>query len=281
MVKRKLDLPSEATKKRRLSIISSRDANPSDKNGYAQCFKMVTAKMHVCVPPSFADNPVQGIKKAHLDRLIMTYYAAVEGVVIAHQDMKLLGQDTEGSGAPVAKIMNDSPFSYLWIQSDFLVWSPLPGDHIEGWVSVQSPGHIALLVHDTFNATIKRADIPESWQFVHSEDDETDSKSLGYWVDNSGNKVEGKLSFDVKTFNVSGRTPLIVGSLLTLQDVQLPSMEKTPVPSVPEEAIVGDDEDAEDDDAVVMVAPNSSDEESSDSDSSSASAKNDDDDDNE
>ncbi|PRT55659.1 DNA-directed RNA polymerase I subunit RPA43 [Wickerhamiella sorbophila] len=268
MVKRKLDLPSESTKKRRLSIISSKDANPSDSNGFAQCFKTVTAKMHVCVPPSSAADPVLGIRKSHLDRLVMTYFAPAEGVVIAHQNMKLLGQDTEGTGAPVAKIMNDSPFSYLWIQSDFLVWSPASGDHIEGWVSVQSPGHIALLIHDTFNATIKRADIPETWQFVHSEDDETDSKSLGYWVDSNGNRIEGKLAFDVKTFNVSGRTPLVVGSLLTVKDVQLPTIEKTPIASVPEEAIA-EDEDDDDDDAVVAVAPNSSDEES-DSDSSSS-----------
>ena len=270
MLKRKLDLPAEASKKRRTSVISSKDANPSDTDGMAQCFKLVTVRMHVSIAPAFLHNPVEGIRKSHLDRLVMSYYAPVEGVVIAHSNLKLLGQDTEGSGPAVAKIMNDSPYSYLWIQTDFLVWSPAPGDFISGWVSVQSPGHIALLIHETFNATIKRADIPETWQFVHSEDDETDSKSLGYWTDANGNRIEGKVFFHVKSFNVSGRTTLVLGSLLTPKDVRLPSIQETP-PADTKESV------SEEPEPEVKYASSSedsdSDSENDDSESASSSSK--------
>jgi DNA-directed RNA polymerase I subunit RPA43 len=76
------------------------------------------------------------------------------------------------------------------------------------------------------------------WQFIPNEADEgapdtttTDEdvpiakggsqpRSLGYWVDGSGERVDGKLRFTVKAFNVSGRVVSVQGTLLPLGQVR-------------------------------------------------------------
>lgn len=225
--------------------------NPLDTEGISECFRKVSASLYVSFAPLYALNPVAGIKAQHLDPLVMTYFTPVGGVVLGHSNMRVSGQEegNESSKQPaVAKIMYDSPFAFLWISVDFLVWKPQPTDVIEGWINLQSPSHIGLLIHDTFNATIKRDAIPIDWTFIPNQADEEeeedlaltsavdraaaemekgdseiknetknlfqDPKSLGYWLDGQGTKIEGKIRFSVKSFIVSGRFVSVQGSLL-------------------------------------------------------------------
>lgn len=231
-------------------------SNPLDSEGVSECFHRISTSLYVSLAPVYALNPVAGIKAQHLDPLLMSYFAPVGGVVLGHLNLRLSGQDEatgtekEKSSQPVfAKVMYDSPFAFLWISVDLLVWKPQPNDVLEGWVNLQSPSHIALLIHDTFNATIKRDVIPTDWEFIPNQADEEeeedlalassvdravtemekenseaaknerkslfrDPKSLGHWIDGQGKKIEGKIRFSVKSFHVSGRFVSVQGSLL-------------------------------------------------------------------
>lgn len=229
MVKRKnVEEDATGTKRRRQSIISSDDANPIDQNSISQCFKTISVKMYAAVAPIYAMDAAEGIRQQYLDPLIMNYYNLAGGVVLSYSNLRLLGQNrnpTKKAEPAFVKIINDSSYGHTWMLVDMLVWAPTRGDQVEGWISVQSPSHIALLIHNTFNATIRREDIPPDWYFVPKQDEEdSDTRSLGYWYDADGQPIDGKLSFAVKHFKVSGKTVLVQGSLLTSDDVRLPTI---------------------------------------------------------
>lgn len=229
MVKRKnVEEEVSGAKRRRQSIISSDEANPLGQDNISECFKHVTIKMYAAIAPMYAMNAAEGVRQQYLNPLIMNYYGLANGVVLSYSNLRLLGQHrnpTKKGEPALVKIINDSPYGYTWVLVDMLIWSPVRGDQVEGWVSVQSPSHIALLIHNTFNATIRREDIPPDWQFIPAQDEEdSDTRSLGYWCDSNGQAVEGKMSFTVKHFRVTGRTVLVQGSLLTFDDVRLPTI---------------------------------------------------------
>lgn len=187
----------------------------------------------------------------------MTYFPSVEGVVLSYSNLRLLGKDEDLNVQPgeavMAKVMYDSPFSYLWIAVDFLVWRPQAGDKVEGWVNLQSPSHIGLLIHDTFNASIKREAIPSDWYFEPLQADEEAEydenseladtvdaaaaelekteqavanktkqqfkgpKVLGHWFDANGTRVEGKLKITIRSVNVNGKFITVQGALIDLE----------------------------------------------------------------
>lgn len=199
--------------------------NLVSEDGISQCFRFVKVRMHVYLAPAFQESPLEGLKKQHLDPLLLNYNAEAHGVVVSYSNVRLLRR--KGTSESLGEIINECPFSFYWITADLLVWEPQREDVVEGWVSVQSPGHIALLINDTFNASIKRAEIPASWEFVPQDEDEDGKKSLGYWKDADGNRVDGKLQFTVKRFLHEGRTVLVLGSLLTAEDVVPPQLEES------------------------------------------------------
>lgn len=240
MAKRKLEMEAKSRAKKRKVHESA--VNPKNSEGISQCFQKVSTSLYLSLAPIYVSEPYKGICIQHLDPLLMTFFEATGGVVVAHFNLRLHG-DYERNGSSsssrshiIAKIQYDSPFAFTWVSVDFLVWKPARGDVIEGWISLQSPSHIGLLVHDIFNATIKRDSIPKDWKFIPNEEDEVavsitpetpetpaagtgtfrdcDPKSLGYWVDGKGKRIDGKLQFTVKSFNVSGRLVSVQGSLL-------------------------------------------------------------------
>lgn len=231
-------------KRRQSSAFQPLTTNPKNENGIAECFHKVNVWLYVSLAPAFLSNPTEGIRVQHLDPLLMTYYPQAGGVVLAHYNLKIRGQ-TRDDPAVMAKVMYDSPIAYLWINVDLLVWKPMAGDVVEGWINLQSPSHVGLLIHDTFNASIKRDSIPSEWQFIPNEADEgaadsapaTDEdvpskgsqpRSLGYWVDGSGQRVDGKLRFTVKAFYVTGRVVSVQGTLLPLGQVREDLTQRTP-----------------------------------------------------
>jgi DNA-directed RNA polymerase I subunit RPA43 len=226
-------------------LVTVSSTNPKDDRNLSECFHKVTTHLYVSLAPVHTHEPLKGIKQQHLDPLLMSYFPPAEGVVLAHYNLKLCGQDEKSSqdeDRPVmARIMYDSPFAYMWISVDLLVWKPMPGDVLEGWINLQSPSHIGLLVHDTFNVTIKRDAIPKGWVFIPNqadddnvgedadEEDNTNDKgssnqsgprSLGHWIDETGSRIDGKLRFTVKSLNVSARIVSVQGSLLKPGEVR-------------------------------------------------------------
>lgn len=238
---------------------------PLNGEGISECFYKFPTSVYVSLAPVYSLDPVAGVKAQHLDPLLMTYFPAARGIVLAYYNLRLSGRQNKEesviSKPPMAsKVCSDRPITFLWISVDFVIWRPKPDDLIEGWVCLQSPFYINLLIHDTFRATIKRDDIPPDWSFISSEVKEPEDNktltsfmdhtinqievkdtdntrksqtifrnphSLGYWVDGKGNKIVGKLRFLVKSFDVSGRTASVQGIIPKFRCAKNNSQDRT------------------------------------------------------
>lgn len=229
IAKRQADDEPSAPKrlKTHLDLPSS---NPVGPDGISECFQTFSTSLYLSLAPCHIQNPVNGIKSQHLDPMIMTYLPKAKGVVLSYSNIALSQDnqlvDSEGNPILVARTADSSPYVFLWVDVDFLVWKPEVNDVLEGYVYMQTASHIGLLVHDTFNASIKYFNIPSDWQFVPSQADEyvddeastekLDSKfkSFGHWVDGSNAKIEGKLTFTIKTIHTTGRVVSVEGTLV-------------------------------------------------------------------
>ncbi|ANZ76866.1 BA75_03837T0 [Komagataella pastoris] len=237
MSKRSITDEEEDSSKRRLTGIIPHSSNPI-KNGVSQCFYKFSTNLYVSLAPCYVQDPVKGIRKQHLDSLIMSYFPEAKGIVLSYNNIKLSPENLQDSYT-VAKISGESPFAFLWCSVDFLIWRPQVGDVVEGWAYLQTQSHIGLLVHDTFNATLRNSNIPSTWRFIPNEADEVDEdyeedgagengaesfRSLGYWVDQDNNPVDGKIKFTVKSIHTAGRVVSLEGTLLK------PETEKDSLP---------------------------------------------------
>lgn len=266
--KRKLDNFEHSSSKKTKGSSNKLSIDP--KTGLSQCFSLVHTTLYLPLAPCYILKPNFGIQTQHLDPLLLSWYGPLGGVILAYQNLKLLGQSEEEQevanedSEAFGKIIHESPYSYFWISVDFLIWKPQPGQVIKGDVNFQASSHISLLVHGVFLANIRREDIPESWQFVFFEADENAEnsedvqggeegeqgssqaadavnkiaddiqeeemkkngeytkakemqnavKSLGYWVDENGQKVNDTLRFNVKRIFSSGKVVSLQGTLL-------------------------------------------------------------------
>ncbi|QLQ81702.1 hypothetical protein HG537_0F04630 [Torulaspora globosa] len=235
-------------------------------DGISNCVVRVPVSMYVSVAPVYAETPLQGIMKQHLNPMVMKYNSKVNGVVLGYKDLTILDacpleDKSEGDGKLI-KLTADTPFGFTWCQVVLYVWQPQIGDVLEGWIFIQSASHIGLLIHDTFNASIKKNHIPSDWTFVHEEEevqegsdsqsrDETDEKndgsqferrSMDHWVDADGEKVDGKLKFVVRNVYTTGRVISIEGSLILDGNEAKERSQAENLPVVSNRKIVFDDE---------------------------------------
>ncbi|CAD1810431.1 unnamed protein product [Candida parapsilosis] len=181
----------------------------------SECFKTVSTSLYVSLAPTFNNDPVIGIKQQHLDSLVMKFHPKLKGVVLSYSNIEL---ETEAHDQNLAKIEGSSPFTFIWVNVQFLIWSPSVGDILEGDIFMQTPSHLGILICDVFNASIKRYNIPMGWSFTSNQQDEVvesgDKKSYGYWSDENGQKVDGKIKFTVKNVYTTGRVVSIEGTLI-------------------------------------------------------------------
>ncbi|KAM3125366.1 hypothetical protein CJJ07_001515 [Candidozyma auris] len=213
-----------AKKKRALA----KTTNSVNEDGISECFKVVRTKLYVSLAPCHMGNAINGVKAQHLEPLVMKYNPQAKGVVLSYFNITL-SQDRESSvkdgQAKLAKVNDSTPFTFLWATVDLLIWQPQPGDVLEGYIYMQTQSHIGLLVHDTFNASLKSKSIPQNWEFVPSQADEygeeqgdsgnSKFRSYGYWTDENGTKIEGKIKFTVKTIHTSGKMVSLEGTLVS------------------------------------------------------------------
>lgn len=206
---------------------SSAKKNQVNENGISECFKVVRSDMYLSLAPCHLSNPINGLKCQHLDPMVMKYFPKADGVVLGYFNIELnqSKQAEEALDVILSKVDDSTPFTFLWIKVDLLIWKPRVGDVLEGYVYMQTQSHIGLLVHDTFNASIKVRSIPRDWLFVPSQEDEYNEenqqgssskfRSYGYWTDSKGIKIEGKIKFTVKGVHTTGKMVSIEGTLIS------------------------------------------------------------------
>ncbi|KAK4104387.1 hypothetical protein N658DRAFT_418219 [Parathielavia hyrcaniae] len=123
-----------------------------------------------------------------------------------------------------------------WLTFDAQLFVPSRGKSMEGVVQLQSEGHIGVVCWNKFNASIEAKRLPTGWKWVdlvkggakpngaassdeneiaeqsrEEESDMLDGEELqvveqihttGYWVNERGRGVSGKLRFRIKNFDV-------------------------------------------------------------------------------
>lgn len=131
---------------------------------------------------------------------------------------------------------------FAWLTADLHLFVPSRGAWMEGVINLQSEGHIGVVCFDKFNASISRRSLPRGWTWVDQPEDEVveeeeklepaaeedpfvegqeggegegeggkkaeevpQLRSSGYWLDQNGDRVTGKIYFRIKNFS-SGST---------------------------------------------------------------------------
>lgn len=233
--------------------------NPKE-DGVSNCIIRVPIELYVSLAPMYLQTPLQGIMKQHLNPMVMKYNNKVSGVVMGYENLTILDSNPNDEDEKVEKLVKvtpDTPFSFTWCKVDLFVWQPQVGDVLEGNIFIQSASHIGLLIHDSFNASIKKNNIPYDWTFIQDEQEEDvneDSRdegeagskpkgrrtgSLGHWVDADGQQIDGKLKFTVRNIYTTGRVVSVDGTLLE-DESNNSEVEKLPV--VSNKKIVFDEE---------------------------------------
>ncbi|OLL23410.1 DNA-directed RNA polymerase I subunit rpa43 [Neolecta irregularis DAH-3] len=179
------------TKKRKLSTSSTTPPSPLKipKSTTPSSFHLQHAKFQILLPPIYSETPLLGATD-YLDSLLLSYHHPLNGVILAYQNVEFEDK--------VAKILYDSPYARTNILAEILVWRPTK----EGDVNLQSPDHIGLLLHGTFNASISRDKIPESWKFHGTA-----------WKNAHGETINGLLKFKVQGWKTTGSIISVSGSL--------------------------------------------------------------------
>ncbi|PSK38829.1 hypothetical protein C7M61_002132 [Candidozyma pseudohaemuli] len=215
------DVAEPPLKKRNIA----KTTNKVNDDGISETFKVVRTKFYLSLAPCHLGNPINGIKAQHLEPLVMKYNAKARGVVLGYFNVTLSNDRDSTDKTSLVKVNDVTPFAFLWATVDLLIWQPQPGDVLEGYIYMQTQSHIGLLVHDTFNASIKVRNLPQEWEFVPSQADEygeeqgdsgnSKFRSYGYWTDENGTKVEGKIKFTVRNVNTAGRMVSLDGTLVS------------------------------------------------------------------
>ncbi|CCK70312.1 DNA-directed RNA polymerase I subunit RPA43 KNAG_0E00440 [Huiozyma naganishii CBS 8797] len=224
--------------------------NPLE-DGVSHCIVKIPIRLYVSLAPMYLETPLQGIMRQHLNPMVMKYNSKAGGVVMGYNNLEILDEAPEGEHADsvqLIKVTPDTPFSFTWCQVDLYVWQPQVGDILEGNIFIQSASHIGLLIHDSFNASIKKNNIPYEWVFVHNEENEHEDEdsrtnegnvnsndsnrpnggrnstsgnagfrknvSMGHWVDQNAQRIDGKLRFRVRNVYTTGRVVSVEGTLL-------------------------------------------------------------------
>ncbi|KAF8557601.1 hypothetical protein OG21DRAFT_1434806 [Imleria badia] len=122
-------------------------------------FCVINASLVLSIPPVFASDLRAGVEEM-LDSMVMRYIPSLQGVLLAHSNIRFLSK--------TASIHGDCPFAVCNVSFDATVWGPRVSMKLVGRINLFSPDHISLLVHRTFNVSIPRHHIPQDqWTFEY------------------------------------------------------------------------------------------------------------------
>ncbi|RYP43766.1 hypothetical protein DL768_009721 [Monosporascus sp. mg162] len=200
-----------------------------------------TVSQYLPLFPSGMVEPIEGYAEQHLRPLLNRYVPAFRGVLLSYRNPRI-GEAPGKDSLTDASQMEDTAllesideyavgFSWLTVEAD--LFCPKRGSWMEGSLNLQSEGFIGVICFGMFNASIEASRLPSGWKWVDLlskkgrkqqngksaaetklptpepqdengvEDDGADqAHSTGYWVDESGSKVGGKLRFRIKNYEV-------------------------------------------------------------------------------
>lgn len=220
---------------------SGATASPTIPDSKEYPFFTQTFSQRIPIWPAAFDEPITKTARECLDPLLNRYSPKFKGVLLAYKNVNLADRPrranpanppTDATPVTLASFECYAP-PFAWLTAELHLFVPSRGAWMEGVVNLQSEGHIGVVCFEKFNASIARRSLPRGWQFVEQEEEEvlvegnpfTDGaeegaeegadgekvesaprlRSTGYYVDENGDKVEGKIYFRIKNFS-SGST---------------------------------------------------------------------------
>jgi DNA-directed RNA polymerase I subunit RPA43 len=222
---------------RKMSGIEESSLESSDQSP----FYNQTSSFYLPISPISLAQPLEGLCAEHLSPLILTYHPLFRAVILSYSNVRLGEQPTTSTSTePVlAKSIDEYAVSFVWVTADFLLFNPQKGDRIEGHVNLQDKSHVGLVCWNLFNASIERKRLPKTWAWKamtsrdyniaidnHTEPVGSQSRagetSNGYYEDEQGLALEGKITFRVKDAETSSGKDKgflsIEGTLLTNEE---------------------------------------------------------------
>ncbi|OCL14554.1 hypothetical protein AOQ84DRAFT_259639, partial [Glonium stellatum] len=204
-----------------------------------------TISLYLPLSPISQSSALTGLCAEHLSPLILTYYPPLRGIVLSYSNVRLSETPSPDSSStteeplPVlAKSVDEYAVSFIWATVDFLVFRPLKGTWIDGYVNLQNESHLGLVYLNLFSASIPRSYLPKSWKWIEDPSGNSSSsrkvgksskesgggEGQGHFVDENGNKVDGMVRFRIRDFETQARTESdrgfvsIEGTLLSAEE---------------------------------------------------------------
>lgn len=186
------DESSTREKKSKKSSKSSKKSSSSSKKTAAAAaagaaipdspYSLTTATLYLPLSP-ISISPTHALASLlaeHLSPLILTYYAPLQGVVLAYSNASISSTDPAASKPKsafdpnhpnpqpltLAKSAGEYGVLYVYLTATFLVFRPQRGQILEGWVNVQSEGFLGAVALNLFSAGIERKRLPSDWKWI-------------------------------------------------------------------------------------------------------------------
>lgn len=241
--RRKSEDKKDKKDKRASSPVTTNSAAvvPDDKQ---YPFFTQTFSQRIPIWPAAFDEPLTKTAREYLDPQLNRYSPKFKGVLLAYKNVNLSDRPqranpknppTDETPVTLTSFECYAP-PFAWLTADLHLFVPSRGAWMEGEINLQSEGHVGVVCFEKFNASISRRSLPKGWNWVEQEEVETEEdpfqepaaageedaaqeghegkedaagaprlRSTGYWVDENGKKVEGKIYFRIKNFS-SGST---------------------------------------------------------------------------
>lgn len=202
-------------------------------------FVSLSASWKVTVPPIAATYTMEGVLATYISPLLLTWHPQLDGILLAYNHAKLHTRPPQGADAdsdeeqPMAQSVDECASPYIWLTLSALVFKPVKGLEMEGFLSLQNESHITLILWNFFTVTISHKRVPRSWKWHDFEYDSygeptgqgamhRDTEQWGSWYDANGTPIEGFLRFRIRDWDClpagvdgDGSFLSIEGSMLT------------------------------------------------------------------
>ena len=188
---------------------------------HPSAIQTITASLRVPIPPIGQAMPLASVCADTLSPMILRWDPDLKGVVLAYRNPKLVTSPRnldDGDEVPLAQTIDEYAAPFVWVQTDFVVFTPRRGLWLDGYVSLQNESYIGMVIFNLFNATIERKRLPQDWDWVEDEQEQADveltpsveyeiggkrrtfTHSLGHFEDGQGNVIDGWVRFRVWDF---------------------------------------------------------------------------------
>lgn len=172
-------------------------------------------------------QPVTSSQTQQLRPLLNRYVPSLRGVLLDYRNVSLGEQPAQTDAAReddqpcFVESRNEFAVGFGWITAEVDIFMPSRGAWMEGSVNLQTEGHIGVVCFGKFNASIEARRLPKNWKWVSNESSESQGfeetasvitadehgvvrqiHSTGFWVDEANKRVQGKIRFRIRNFDV-------------------------------------------------------------------------------